>query len=722
MKRIVILLMVVTGIAFGQTGAVSGRVVDRRTGEPIPAVNVLLQGTLRGTATTIDGDYMFSNVAPGTYALTYSCVGYQREIRSAIEVKAGETAVINAALAAVPIQTEPVVVTASRHEQSFQDVPVSVSMLDASGIAYRNSVTIDDALRYVSGVNMTDWQVNVRGSSGYSRGAGSRVLMLVDGIPFLTGDTGELNYETVPAGQVERIEVVKGASSALYGSSALGGVINVITKRIPEDPETHVRMYGGFYNGPSYAEWDWHAGPRALDGESASISRRFGDVGLRLFLSRMADDGYRQNDYKRRYNVAVSARYDISSFDDLAMTANLLEQKRGDFIYWKDLSHALVPPDNQLGGEVHSTRFYLNSMYNHTVSSSLFYSVKAMWFRNHFSDRGPAINDNSRSDVLFGEAQATWAFAAGQILTVGASSNLDYVDSDLFGNRSGWGGALYAQDELQLTDAIRVTLGARFDIEKVDSLERTRQFNPKAAVVVTPFPGTTVRASYGRGFRSPTVAEAFTSTTAAGLEVIPNPSLQPERSDGIEIGASQLLGEAALIDVALFQTDYSNLIESGFTPQGKAQFNNVTKARIRGFEISTHLGLFSKALFVDLGYTYLYPRDLTKDDLLKYRPRHLLYASVLARAGDFTFGLDFRFISRVERIDEELVNLGIIKDGDQRVAVYVTDLRFGYDFTSIDAPLSASFNINNLFQYNYVELIGNMSPPRSYVLTLDMKL
>jgi len=722
MKTIAAILALAASVALGQTGAVRGRVLDRRTGEPVPGVNVVLEGTLRGTTTAPSGEYAFDRVSPGMYALAFSIVGYQRETRPDVIIVAGETAVITITLQAVAIQTEPVVVTSSRREQSLQESPVSVSLLDASSIAYRNSVTLDDALRYVSGVNMTDWQVNIRGSSGYSRGAGSRVLMLVDGIPLLTGDTGELNYETIPTGQVERIEVVKGASSALYGSSALGGVINVITKRIPDDPETHIRMYGGFTNRPSYMQWDWGGGTRFLDGEAVSFSRHFGDVGMRLFVSRMADDGYRQNDYKRRFNGALNMRYAISSYDDLGMTFNILDQKRGNFIYWKDLTHALIPPDNQQGGTVHSTRFYLNGMYNHIVSGSLFTTAKVMWFRNHFSDMGGSTVDNSMSDVLFGEAQLTWAFTRNQILSVGTTGHLDNVDSDIFGTRSGWGGAFYTQDELQLTDALRLTLGARFDIQNVDSLETSNQLNPKIAFLVTPIPGTTLRASYGRGFRSPTVAEAFTSTTAAGIQVVPNPSLKPERSHGFEIGANQLIGETALVDVAIFQTEYSNLIESGFNAQGKGQFSNVTEARIRGVEVSTNIGLFSRALFIDLSYTYIYPRDLTASDILKYRPRHLLYASAIVRAGDFTGGLDLRCISRVERIDQEFVNLGIVKDGDQRVAVYVTDLRLGYDFVASGIPLTASFNINNIFQYNYVELIGNMAPPRSYVLTLDVRL
>jgi outer membrane receptor protein involved in Fe transport len=296
------------------------------------------------------------------------------------------------------------------------------------------------------------------------------------------------------------------------------------------------------------------------------------------------------------------------------------------------------------------------------------------------------------------------------------------VDASLFGVRSGSGAAFYAQDEIQLADPVRVTVGARFDIQHTDSLESKSQLNPKLGAVYTPVSGTSVRASYGRGFRSPAVAEAFVRTQVSGLEVEPNPSLSAERSSSYEIGVNQLLGEVALVDVAIFLSDLENLIESGINAAGRVQFRNVTEARIEGAEISAKLGLFNKALYLEANYTYLHPRDRTQNDILKYRPRHLLYASALTRFRAVSFGIDFRYISRVERIDEELVNLGVIKDGGERVASYVTDVRCGVDFGGMNVPLSATLNVKNVFQYNYVELIGNLAPPRSVSLTLEAQL
>jgi hypothetical protein len=99
----------------------------------------------------------------------------------------------------------------------------------------------------------------------------------------------------------------------------------------------------------------------------------------------------------------------------------------------------------------------------------------------------------------------------------------------------------------------------------------------------------------------------------------------------------------------------------------------------------------------------------------------VLATNLLGRVGPLFAGADFRYVSRVEEIDDGLVEVGIIPDGDERVQILVTDVRLGAEFRLWELPLSATLMVNNLFQYNYVELIGNLMPPRTYVLVLSIK-
>jgi len=701
-----------------QTGTVVGIVTDVETGEALAGVNIQLGGTVRGTTTGVGGTFRIVGIRAGRYSLSFSCVGYQREEIADLPVSAGDSVQLRIPLTPVAIQAEPVVVIASKREQSLQDVPVSISIMESGTIEDYNLPSVEDALRYISGVNVVDAQVSIRGSSGYSRGAGSRVLMLVDGIPLLTADTGELNFETIPVFQVDRLEVAKGAGSALYGSNALGGVINVITKPIPEQPATTVRLSGGVYNGPSYSQWDWGGGSRFTDYIGITHARTIGKTGLSLHASRTGDEGYRQNDDRKRYNGYAKVRHDFSESDALTATFNIMHQSRGSFLNWKDLSNALVPPDIQQGDWITSDRFFLSARHQHVASRHLTFSVTGIWYHNLFRDNIDTVMHRSLSDMYRTEAQVNWEFHPSHILTAGVEGNIEVVEADLFGNRNGQGIGLYAQDEFRLSDPLRLTLGARFDYQDLDSLDADHQLSPKAALVFAPAPTTRLRGSFGRGFRSPSAAEAFTTTTLSVITIIPNPALRSERSTSFELGWNQILGTAMMFDVALFQSDFSDLIEPRFVSGTTGQFINVTSARIRGFEVNCSVELFARSLLFNLGYTITDPRDLTEDDVLKYRHRQLLYLGAVWQQGIVTTGLDFRYLSRVERIDEEFSI--VIPDAEVRVPVYVVDFRSGVTLAPAGTPLSIMLNIKNVLQYNYVDFIGNLAAPRSYSLTAEM--
>ena len=727
-SRVIVLvsLMMFRSSASAAGGSVAGRVTAGGEGGALAGVNVRLEGTVRGTTTGVRGEYRIPGIPAGRATLLFSLVGYLREVRTGVTVEEGKETVLDVALTASAIQSEQVVVTAGKREQSLQDVPVSISVLDASEISQRNSTSLEDALRYIPGVNMTGTQVNIRGSSGYSLGAGSRVLMLLDGIPFLAGDTGELNFESIPMGQVDRIEVVKGASSALYGSNALGGVVNIITRPIPETPETIVRTYGGLYNKPTYDLWKWSDKSRYFNGQSFSHMRRVGDLGVSVFFSRQIDDGYRENDYRRRFNFLMKMREDFSSTGSVTLTFGLAYQFMGQFLYWRNVDSALITPLRHPSDNIKSTRYFLSGQYNTALSDQLLFTVKAMWYHNDwgFQQSGDPERTESLSDGARLEALSTLLLGGSQTLTCGVDGNIDIIGGGMFGDRQIGGLALFAQDEAKLLDVLTLTLGARFDLQSVGLNGEGGQINPKVALLYRPIAGTALRASFGEGFRVPSLPEAFVEAGSTGLLAVPNKDLKPERSKSYEAGLSQSLGDIGSIDFAAFRSDIDNLIEPGLFAVGpdlQVQWRNVTKARVQGFETSCQARFFSGGLVCDFGYTYVYPEDLTHNDILKYRPRHVLHGDVRGKAGWLSASADFRFVSRIERIDDELVDAGVIPDGDQRVPVYVTDIRVGADLSITGIPLSVSLLVNNLFQHNYVELIGNVMPPRTYVLVLESR-
>ncbi len=650
-------------------------------------------------------------------------IGYKKAIRTVSAGNSGAEA-LRIYLIPSPIQTDQVVVTASKRRQLLTNVPVSMSLISSASLQRRDVVSLSDALRYVPGVNFVQDQLNIRGSSGYARGIGSRVLLLIDGIPLLTGDTGQAVWESIPVSDIERVEVMKGAGSALYGSSALGGVIDVITKNNVDVNSTSIRMYGGFYQQPTYASWQWSPHPRYFQGASITHSQPIGlgDFGVTASLSYKRDDGYIQNDFFRRMNLFAETAGTIGSNQSLKILGNLFDQYSGNFLYWEDINHALQPSENSLGQWVKSTRANLAGIYTNVVSDNFLYILRGSYYYNYWYDNfgstPTGIGDTSNSSTGYLEYQGTWNASPSTVLTFGADGELDFINSNSFTNKQSNSGAVYLQAE-QRIDSLRATVGGRYDYEKIEGKASFNQLNPKIGLVYDIGSGTALRASIGTGFRAPSVGETYASIQSGGVAIVPNPNLLPERSLSEEIGGIVPLSFYGLINAAIFQSDYWNMIEPEFNNSGQITFQNVTRARIQGYEIDASSDVGTDFLTMKASYTYIYPLDITNHDILKYRSRELFYLSAEFQKSIYRASVDFRYISKFENYDRQLVQLGIVRNGNERVPAYITDVRGGVDLSSIGVPLDVDLVINNLFNYYYVEMIGNMAPLRNFMLVVS---
>ncbi|MDI6803282.1 MAG: TonB-dependent receptor [Bacteroidota bacterium] len=715
------LLIFTASLSFAQQyGILKGTVTNKENNQPLPSANVMIKGTLIGTITDFDGNYSVQKIRTGKYILVVSMIGFRKEKISGVVIEAGKEKILNIRLEPAAVQVGQVVITAGKREQGFAEVPASVSVIDPQTFQRRNAITIDDALRQVSGVSLIESQVSIRGSSGYSKGVGSRTLMLVDGIPLLTGDTGELVFESVPTFNVDRIEILKGAASALYGSGAVGGVVNVLTKEIPDLPQTYFRLYGGFYDKPYHPEWEWSSKKQFINGFYVSHSQKFDDLKTLLAISRTEDDGYRQNSRWLRWNLYSKNQYQFTHSKKLKLSFNYIEQRRNNFLYWRNLDSALIPPADQLGDRVISKRFSASSLFTNIVTDRFTYSIKGVWYHTDWRNDVEVMGDRSISNFMDAEVQFNYQMFADHIFTLGVQGNYNRVRSDIFGNRSGFNTAFYLQDEYKMQDDLRFTFGTRIDYSKLDSLKSQFQINPKLGVAYSHDPLTSLRFSVGRAFRTPSASEAFTSTTASGITIIPNPSLKPEKSWNFEVGINRIVSKNINADASIFQTEYDNLIEAKFVSPFTGQFINVTRARIQGLEVSATTSFFENYFLMNLSYTYLKPMDRVENDILRFRSKHLFYVNSVLSYSNLEFGIDFRYISRIERIDKEFTLY--IVDAEKRVPTYVIDTHISSIFKFGEVPLRSSFHINNLLQYNYVELIGNVAPIRNFVLRLETSL
>lgn len=710
-----------------ESGTVSGRVVGAATGAPVPAAAVRILGTVISTFTDDSGRFELRDVPAGRRRLAVERIGYgPRQLE--VEVRAGAVAEVEVTLRPRAVALSGVVASVTKRELGLSNAPVSVSVMDVSEVMQRVPATAADAVAYAPSVQFVGEQVNIRGSSGYGRGTGSRVLLLVDGVPANAGDSGNLNWDVIPLTEVERVEVVKSASSALYGTSALGGVINVVTAQPPAEPITRIRLRGGFYDDPPHREWIWSSQTLGYASAELSHGRRVGPFTLWLRGGRGIDDGCQQNGDLDRANVAL--RLGLSgSADQLTLFGSWAQETHGESLLWcmrgqcpdplrLEFQPLRVPVDAQDDRtRSDKARSYITHQRRWSDRVSTFERFSLSW-----NDWETDFGDNligAETFVWGGELKFDWQAATWLLLTLGSEGAYTDVNADLFGQHDLTDLALYAQGELGLTRWLTLTAGLRGDVRLIDggslSDPWSSELSPRAGLVLAPDARTRLRASLGKGFRAPSAAELFTATTVGGFLVVPNPDLEPERSLAGELGIQRLVTSWFAFDVAGFFYEFEDLIVArvdtavtGIT----IQFDNLPEASALGLEAIARFSFFRDKLRLQGFYTYLDTEDKTTGEPLPYRPEHLLTATGSLHLGGLEIGADYRFASAFERVE-------VFEDErrDPRVDMRVLDARLAYRI----GRQTIRFTVDNATNYGYTTIERNLEPIRRYTVALELE-
>lgn len=726
--------------AWAQTGTVQGT-VHSETGDPLPGINIVLQRTSLGAATDVEGRYVIDRVPVGTHTVRASAIGFHT-VRQSITIAPNATVTLDFVLSEDTIESDEIVVTAARRAQRFEDVPVSISVVRPQELEARNIVSLDEALRYVPGVQMTDNQVNIRGSSGFSYNTGSRVLLLLDGMPLLTPDSDGVPHDALPLSQIARVEVLKGPGSALYGNGALGGIINVITKDFPETPETALTLFGGAYQPVRYAVWreQWDEGenPRPFGGFTFTHARRFGSNGGGwLNVAYRADEGFTNFRTERDFDAFFKMGWRPAPVLNLNLLGGWTRRKSDSFLYWNGLRDPLNPGQLSFGGaettgtsDNQSNVFSLMSSIEHALSASLYYTVKArligVVIQPLDDDGSPKPVDEGTAGLRYGgEVQVNWLPRVGTNLTAGVTGDALATASSLFQPDDEPSESLhqperaaFVQAEQRLFDRIDLVAGLRYDTYQIDTTRTERKLSPKLNAALSLTEGLTLRLAYGQGFRVPSLPERFVDDQSY-LPVIPNLALLPEESTSYEAGLRATVPLTprftAQADAAIFWNDYDGLVEPTFIPQEQAfQFINLTEARIRGLEASAEAASRDDRWRLGLSYTLLDAKDLTTDQALGFRSRHLLKTFLMLPLYRLlSAGVDYRYASAPDRVDSDFARF--VRDAQAIGPTHVVDARIGARWQHWGLALIAK----NALDYYYVERPAILAPPRHFMVQLQ---
>ena len=696
---------------------VSGTVVDRQTKEPLFGVNILVKNTYLGTSTDELGNFQLSNI-PKDRTLSISMIGYKQLLLPINEL--GNEAELTIELEQDVLASPSVIVTATRQEQDVMESPLSVSVLGPRQIAAKSTVSLAEALVYLPGVNTVYDQLNIRGASGYTLGAGSRSLLLIDGIPLLGSAAGNINWSIIPTSEIERVEIIKSGGSAIYGSSAMGGVLNVITRNVPLRPETRFRIKSGFYSQPKYEQWEWRDEMGIFNIIELSHSRPIGKHGFWMRIQGEDNQGYTQLDWLRSYNLTSKVKLNLSSKLSGSVYANYYKSRNGLTSQWKNAADPFEAPIGDENDEAEGYKFNLNGFLNYIYSNKTLMKLKLSYYDIEWQNNGRTNQDYSHETKGFGEYQISKNWTNKINTVIGLSTQYAKIDAKIFGDHHSSSQAIYMLGQINLINHLNLSLGGRYEGYWVDDKLLDDTFAPQIALNWNNGIWA-LRASYGKGFRVPTIAEMFTRSQLNVFQVEPNPDLIAETSDAVEIGSSVILtnvGPISLLklDAAIFSNRFKNLIEPLPDENGIIHFENITDARLSGAEIGANLGLINNKLIISTAYTYLDPVEVDDKgavaDTLSYRFRHNLINSLTGYWRSFNATVEYRYASRIESVElfDENPNTG----SDLRVPIKLWNLSLGYQLKGWEFL----FRVENVFQYYYVELERNMGEERNFSINV----
>jgi len=753
---------------FGQSATIEGIVKDARTREPLAAVNVVL-GEYTGTATDGDGKFEIS-IAPGQYTVSFYYLGYET-LSQAVTATGGENVFLEINLQETEILSSMVVVSAGKFEQNLGDLTVSMEVLKPNIVENKNTTSMDEAIQQTPGVVIVDNEPQIRSGSGFGFGAGSRVMVLVDDLPILSGDAGRPSWGYLPVENLQQIEVIKGASSVLYGSSALSGVVNVRTAYPRSAPETKITFFSGFYSDPRTEEAKYWDKSPIFNNLNFLHSRIIGNLDLVVGGSFLSDQGHlgplegfeetykltevgrAAGDVRGRLNLNLRHRNPAIPGLEYGLNGSWQSSESVTTLLWDSIGTGLYRPYE--GGATRTDQILLNidPFVSFVTHKGTRLSLKGRYYKqeNHNSNE----QDNF-SDVFFGEFQVQQHFEPLGVkqftITAGAVGIRTSGEAELYaGNPEGDGKndahnyAGYLQIDKTFFERLTASGGVRYEYFKINGDDESKPVF-RAGVNYHLARASYLRASFGQGYRFPTIAEKFIRTAVGSVNIYPNPALQSETGWNAEVGFKQgyrVDTFRGFVDLAYFRQEYKDYIEFTFGRWGTIQdplfglgFRSVNtgKSRVSGAEVSIMgEGKIGEVLVQALcGYTYTRPVSLTPDYeyaddvtylntssdttdyLLKYRMQHLVRADLEFSYAKLTGGVSFRYNSFMKNIDNIFLaldndpqnpnSLGLLPTGiaewrrENDDGDYVIDLRVGYKITRHH---KLSLVVNNLLNREY---------------------
>jgi len=627
-----IALVILVALGSVQAADLTGRVVDAETGRPIANVNIRDISTGKVVATNQRGAFVLSDISPQEVRIVASHVAY--DTGDTLRVTPGGFLEIR--LTPTPWVLNDVVVTGTRSPHLLKDVPVQTEVISRRDFQRSGAKSVDEALESAIGVQINE---DVSGLGATIRGIeGDRVLVLIDGERAVGRVRGSIDLGQYSLANVEKIEVVKGTGSTLYGSDAMGGVINIITRR-PPTTDRNLSIYADLGTHTSYNPSVLYESGNPRWGYSLD-AKFFGTDGFDLDPSTPHTNGVEKTG---RFNINGKFRRALSDKWSMVASTRFMRERK-EWIEYEEID-AL---NKYSYDDIETNKRYDGSMVFNYISGDE-YSAKMRLFASYYDHDFEKWNDGfwidtSQTEDLFleGSYSSNYTVAQNQVVTYGLDYNYQDLKSPSLIEESKadqtWAG--YVQYEHRPLKSLDILPGLRY--------EHHSSFggflNPSFNVMFSPQERIKLRGFVGRGFRAPSIKQQYFvfDHLAAGYVVYGGQVGLPEELDlgdgefdeltqetsiNSSISAEFSYGAIGLHRITYFYNDLKDLIEFtlvGFTPEydrGVYVYQNIERAVTQGIEWESRVRL-SETADLSFSYNYLHTRDLVNQRELVNRPKH----------------------------------------------------------------------------------------------------
>ena len=696
------------------SGFFKGTVLADDTGESLIGANIKVQrNPSLGIASDMNGNFALE-VPANTYTFVISYTGMATDTIT-LKIEQGKTVEKVIRLKVFTSELAGVEILVGRFDRKIEDISVSMEIITPEQIEAKNTSNIEAILDNTPGLNILDGEPQIRGGSGFTFGVGSKVGVFIDDMPVLSGDANRPYWELIPLENLKQIEVIKGASSVLSGSSALSGAIYMRTASPEIKPLTKVRVYSGIYTAPKYGYMKWWKEVPLISGANflhtqiknntdivvgANVRYDHGFEGPPVTLPTVKDTitNFSESQMtEKSVGLNFNLKHRNKKYDGLnyGLNGNFMLEKTKMMLAWLDDSAgfyraypgAVILQDNFIFYADPFVNYYSKLGYRHSFKSRVMYNESQM-SNDQYTENTVVFTDyNYRREY----ANLNNFKFIGGISTQYTNSNAKMYRGSGSPNNHLFNLSGYAEFEHNVLKIINLVAGFRFEYFALNDKTPDTKSVFRAGASLKLMQETYLRMSIGQGYRYPTIAERFITLDLGSFGVFENPNLVPETSVNAEIGIKQgfkFLKYFGYFDMAVFQQDYKNTIEYLFgfwdlestgSPWG-FKFMNTGKSRIIGIDISqSGKAQLSKHLILKtiIGYNYILPKSMEPDyifatdalgndytyistsvnpeeDVLKYRFIHTFKGDIEFDFLGFSAGASFKYFSRIENLDKAI--------------------------------------------------------------------